>query len=126
MCAADYSVFVGDLAPDVTDYALQENFRHFFASVRSAKVCTRPLCAERRSMDSTADSNQVARPLFAEWLISESTAGRATCHLSVQPPCMEGLYCNAMPVGKSSCDADALADVVMGSWFLTYSAGRQQ
>ena len=27
--AADFSVFVGDLAPDVTDYALQENFRHF-------------------------------------------------------------------------------------------------
>ena len=38
ICAADFSVFVGDLAPDVTDYALQENFRHFFASVRSAKV----------------------------------------------------------------------------------------
>ncbi len=37
-CAADYSVFVGDLAPDVTDYALQEHFRQFFASVRSAKV----------------------------------------------------------------------------------------
>ena len=36
--AADYSVFVGDLAPDVTDYALQEHFRQFFASVRSAKV----------------------------------------------------------------------------------------
>ena len=36
--AADFTVFVGDLAPDVTDYALQENFRHFFASVRSAKV----------------------------------------------------------------------------------------
>ena len=38
VCAADFSVFVGDLAPDVTDYALQENFRHFFASVRSAKA----------------------------------------------------------------------------------------
>ena len=35
----DHSVFVGDLAPDVTDYILQENFRQFFASVRSAKVC---------------------------------------------------------------------------------------
>ena len=42
LCAADYSVFVGDLAPDVTDYALQENFRHFFASVRSAKVLPHP------------------------------------------------------------------------------------
>ena len=56
VCAADYSVFVGDLAPDVTDYALQENFRHFFASVRSAKVCTRPLCAEWLPMESTAGS----------------------------------------------------------------------
>ena len=36
--AADHSVFVGDLAPDVTDYTLQEHFRHFFASVRSAKA----------------------------------------------------------------------------------------
>ena len=34
----DHSVFVGDLAPDVTDYVLQENFRQFFPSVRSAKV----------------------------------------------------------------------------------------
>lgn len=54
MGAADYSVFVGDLAPEVTDYALQENFRHFFASVRSAKVLshsnlsvTLSLCAVR-------------------------------------------------------------------------------
>ena len=31
-------MFVGDLAPDVTDYTLQEHFRHFFASVRSAKA----------------------------------------------------------------------------------------
>lgn len=36
--AADHSVFVGDLAPDVTDYVLQEHFRQYFPSVRSAKV----------------------------------------------------------------------------------------
>lgn len=36
--AEDFSVFVGDLAPEVTDYVLQENFRQFFPSVRSAKV----------------------------------------------------------------------------------------
>jgi RNA recognition motif-containing protein len=36
--AADYSIFVGDLAPDVTDFLLQEHFRQFFPSVRSAKV----------------------------------------------------------------------------------------
>lgn len=34
----DFSVFVGDLGPEVTDYVLQENFRRFFPSVRSAKV----------------------------------------------------------------------------------------
>lgn len=36
--AADHSVFVGDLAPDVTDYVLQEHFRQYFPTVRSAKV----------------------------------------------------------------------------------------
>lgn len=36
--AADHSVFVGDLAPDVTDYMLQEHFRQYYSSVRSAKV----------------------------------------------------------------------------------------
>ncbi|KAK9812059.1 hypothetical protein WJX73_001938 [Symbiochloris irregularis] len=39
----DHSVFVGDLAPDVTDYVLQESFRQFFPSVRSAKVITDPV-----------------------------------------------------------------------------------
>ena len=34
----DFSVFVGDLAPDVTDFVLQETFRQYFPSVRSAKV----------------------------------------------------------------------------------------
>jgi RNA recognition motif-containing protein len=38
LCTADFSVFVGDLAADVTDYVLQETFRQFFPSVRSAKV----------------------------------------------------------------------------------------
>ncbi len=35
---ADHSIFVGDLAPDVTDIILQEYFRQFYPSVRSAKV----------------------------------------------------------------------------------------
>lgn len=39
--AADHSVFVGDLAPEVNDYTLQEHFRQYFSSVRSAKVCPR-------------------------------------------------------------------------------------
>ena len=37
-CAADHSDFVGDLAPEVNDFTLQEHFRQFFTSVRSAKV----------------------------------------------------------------------------------------
>ncbi|KAH7624390.1 hypothetical protein Ndes2526B_g00582 [Nannochloris sp. 'desiccata'] len=36
----DFSLFVGDLAPDVTDMILQEYFRQFYPSVRSAKVIT--------------------------------------------------------------------------------------
>lgn len=34
----DHSIFVGDLAPDVTDYILQESFRVRYPSVRGAKV----------------------------------------------------------------------------------------
>ena len=35
-----YSIFVGDLASDVTDYWLQETFRTVFSSVKGAKVVT--------------------------------------------------------------------------------------
>lgn len=34
----DYTIFVGDLASDVTDYTLQETFRARYPSVKSAKV----------------------------------------------------------------------------------------
>uniref|UniRef100_A0A2P2M2N9 Uncharacterized protein MANES_17G038000 n=1 Tax=Rhizophora mucronata TaxID=61149 RepID=A0A2P2M2N9_RHIMU len=34
----DYTIFVGDLAADVTDYILQETFRAHYASVKGAKV----------------------------------------------------------------------------------------
>ncbi len=40
----DHSIFVGDLAVDVTDQSLQDEFRRFFPSVRGAKV-TRPRLA---------------------------------------------------------------------------------
>ncbi len=36
--AADHTVFVGDLAPEVNDFTLQEHFRQYFSSVRSAKA----------------------------------------------------------------------------------------
>ncbi|KAH9789773.1 polyadenylate-binding protein RBP47B' [Citrus sinensis] len=38
----EHSIFVGDLAPDVTDYLLQETFRSQYPSVRGAKVVTDP------------------------------------------------------------------------------------
>ncbi|GJN09438.1 hypothetical protein PR202_ga27444 [Eleusine coracana subsp. coracana] len=36
----DYTIFVGDLAADVTDYVLQETFRVHYPSVKGAKVVT--------------------------------------------------------------------------------------
>lgn len=36
----DYTIFVGDLAGDVTDYMLQETFRANYTSVKGAKVVT--------------------------------------------------------------------------------------
>ncbi|KAK6646105.1 hypothetical protein PHAVU_L009343 [Phaseolus vulgaris] len=38
----EHSIFVGDLAPEVTDYLLQETFRAHYPSVRGAKVVTDP------------------------------------------------------------------------------------
>ncbi|XP_051125044.1 polyadenylate-binding protein RBP45 isoform X1 [Andrographis paniculata] len=38
--APDYTIFVGDLAADVTDYMLQETFRANYPSVKGAKVVT--------------------------------------------------------------------------------------
>nr|XP_010923889.2 polyadenylate-binding protein RBP45 [Elaeis guineensis] len=35
---ADYTIFVGDLASDVTDYLLQETFKNRYSSVKGAKV----------------------------------------------------------------------------------------
>lgn len=57
----DFSVFVGDLAPDVTDYVLQENFRQFFPSVRSAKVITDPLTGKSKGYGFVRFSNEAER-----------------------------------------------------------------
>ncbi|KAL9659638.1 hypothetical protein QQ045_024446 [Rhodiola kirilowii] len=37
---AEYTIFVGDLAPDVSDYLLQETFRQHYPSIKGAKVVT--------------------------------------------------------------------------------------
>lgn len=36
----EYTIFVGDLASDVTDYTLQETFRPHYPSIKGAKVVT--------------------------------------------------------------------------------------
>ena len=36
----DYTIFVGDLAADVTDYILQETFKNHYPSVKGAKIVT--------------------------------------------------------------------------------------
>nr|Q9LEB4.1 RecName: Full=Polyadenylate-binding protein RBP45; Short=Poly(A)-binding protein RBP45; AltName: Full=RNA-binding protein 45; Short=NplRBP45 [Nicotiana plumbaginifolia]CAC01237.1 RNA Binding Protein 45 [Nicotiana plumbaginifolia] len=38
--SAEHTIFVGDLAADVTDYILQETFKSVYSSVRGAKVVT--------------------------------------------------------------------------------------
>ncbi|KAJ0966155.1 hypothetical protein J5N97_027293 [Dioscorea zingiberensis] len=37
---ADYTIFVGDLASDVTDYMLQDTFKNAYPSVKGAKIVT--------------------------------------------------------------------------------------
>ena len=68
--AADHSEFVGDLAPDVTDYTLQEHFRHFFASVRSAKaglpldsMSSKPACCHCATSGSDSAAQVITEPL---------------------------------------------------------------
>lgn len=39
-CDPEYSIFVGDLAPDINDYTLQQVFAEYYTSVKSAKVVT--------------------------------------------------------------------------------------
>lgn len=41
--SSEHSVFVGDLSPEVTDYMLQEFFRQYYPSVKSARVVTDPV-----------------------------------------------------------------------------------
>ncbi|GMH43632.1 hypothetical protein BSKO_11554 [Bryopsis sp. KO-2023] len=39
----EYSLFIGDVAPEVNDYMLMEHFKQYFPTVKSAKVITDPL-----------------------------------------------------------------------------------
>lgn len=78
----EHSIFVGDLAPDITDYLLQETFRAHYPSVRGAKVVTDP---------STGRSKGYGFVKFAD----ENERNRAMSE-------MNGQYCLSRPMRISA------------------------
>ncbi|KAG8389012.1 hypothetical protein BUALT_Bualt02G0185100 [Buddleja alternifolia] len=78
----EHSIFVGDLAPDVTDYLLQETFRVSYPSVRGAKVVTDP---------NTGRSKGYGFVKFAD----EMERNRAMVE-------MNGMYCSTRPMRISA------------------------
>ncbi|KAI4304825.1 hypothetical protein MLD38_040290 [Melastoma candidum] len=78
----EHSIFVGDLAPDVTDYMLQETFKNHYSSVRGAKVVTDP---------STGRSKGYGFVKFSD----ENERNRAMNE-------MNGAYCSTRPMRISA------------------------
>lgn len=78
----EHSIFVGDLAPDVTDNLLLETFRSLYASVRGAKVVTDP---------NTGRSKGYGFVKFAD----EAERNRAMSE-------MNGAYCSSRPMRISA------------------------
>ncbi|KAK9094656.1 hypothetical protein Scep_026125 [Stephania cephalantha] len=78
----EHSIFVGDLAPDVTDYLLQETFRAQYPSVRGAKVVTDP---------NTGRSKGYGFVKFSD----ETERNRAMTE-------MNGMYCSTRPMRISA------------------------
>ncbi|XP_009615947.1 polyadenylate-binding protein RBP47B' [Nicotiana tabacum] len=78
----EHSIFVGDLAPDVTDYLLQETFRTHYPSVRGAKVVTDP---------NTGRTKGYGFVKFAD----ENERNRAMTE-------MNGMYCSTRPMRISA------------------------
>ena len=78
----EHSIFVGDLAPDVTDYLLQETFRAQYPSVRGAKVVTDP---------NTGRSKGYGFVKFSD----EAERNRAMTE-------MNGVYCSTRPMRISA------------------------
>ncbi|KAJ8770913.1 hypothetical protein K2173_022085 [Erythroxylum novogranatense] len=78
----EHSIFVGDLAPDVTDYMLQETFRAHYPSVRGAKVVSDP---------NTGCSKGYGFVKFSD----ESERNRSMTE-------MNGIYCSTRPMRISA------------------------
>lgn len=79
---SDHSIFVGDLAPDVTDYVLQETFRSHYPSVKGAKVVMDP---------NTGRSKGYGFVRFGEEI--EKTRAMSE---------MNGVYCSSRPMRIST------------------------
>ncbi|XP_073317207.1 polyadenylate-binding protein RBP47B' [Primulina huaijiensis] len=88
----EHSIFVGDLAPDVTDYLLQETFRVSYPSVRGAKVVTDP---------NTGRSKGYGFVKFAD----EMERNRAMVE-------MNGIYCSTRPMRISAATPKKTAAAV--------------
>ncbi|CAN1750746.1 Polyadenylate-binding protein RBP47B', partial [Linum perenne] len=78
----EHSIFVGDLAPDVTDLLLQETFRTQYMTVRGAKVVTDP---------NTGRSKGYGFVKFGD----ENERNRAMSE-------MNGVYCSTRPMRISA------------------------
>ncbi|KAK7262527.1 hypothetical protein RJT34_30101 [Clitoria ternatea] len=78
----DHSIFVGDLAPDVTDFLLQETFRTHYPSVKGAKVVTDPVTGRSKGYGFVKFSDEAQR-------------NRAMTE-------MNGVYCSTRPMRISA------------------------
>ena len=58
---SEFSVFVGDLSSDVTDYTLQEFFRQFYPSVKAARVVTDPITGRPKGYGFVRFTNESER-----------------------------------------------------------------
>ncbi|KAF9589647.1 hypothetical protein IFM89_026680 [Coptis chinensis] len=74
----EHSIFVGDLASDVTDYLLQKTFQAQHRSVRGAKVVTDPNTGRSKGYGFVKFSNEMER----------------NCAMSE----MNGVYCSSRPM----------------------------
>ena len=61
----EYSIFVGDLAPDVGEYALMQHFNGHYPSCKSAKIMTDPISGQSRGYGFVrfSDENEQQRAL---------------------------------------------------------------
>ncbi|CAL5408256.1 unnamed protein product [Camellia sinensis] len=75
---SEHSIFVGDLAPNVTDYLLQETFRTQYPSVRGAKVVIDPNTRRSKGYGFVKFADEMER----------------NCAMSE----MNGVYCSTRPM----------------------------